>query len=518
MHPLSTFLKISSIVGVLSITSLVGGGCQAEPAAPQDTASSALTSPAFDSPATRPLVASASHRVRPGQRFVHRIPGGSCVVVVPPPPAWAVRPDGTVKDPSEIHRHKDDSEQILFLNFDGPHMVAGNSDDPENNTSHIPPSDVDVPAFDYTPFVTDTLQTRAQVIDAIVRWVTYYYADMNVRVTSERPPSGWAYTMMVIGGSPQIIGEQTGVLGVATWDCYQDPNNVGFVFSEDHDNRLEMLVLTIVHESGHTFGLAHIDNSQAIMYPANPGSDAYWGSGSTTDSYTCAGGTTQDSYAVLQDMLGGREDGIPPWVEIQTPGQGAVVASSVDVLVNGTDNVVLAAVELFVDGSSVGREELPSFAFQISGLTDGPHELQALGEDAQGNQAQSDIVTVEVEGNCGALATCEPGLGAIGDACTSGADCASGVCAQTAEGASVCSRLCDGVTPCPLGTSCVQQDVEAADTAPAWCVAGSPPVVILQLDDGNDRLSGCATTAPGDAGLPFALLSLLWLLAVRRRR
>jgi len=453
------------------------------------------------------------------QRRVHRVGNGVCVTVTPPPPSWAYRPDGSLKQPSEIHRHKDGGDQILFLNFEGAHITVG-QDDPEHNQSGIPYSDVDFPAFDDQPFRDAQLDTRAKVIDAIVRWVTYFYAHMPVVVTSTRPPGGWPYTMMMVGGSPQVLGEQTGVLGIATFDCYKDPSNVGFVFSEDHGSNLEMLVLTITHEAGHTFGLAHIDQSDAIMYPTNPAHGAYWGTGNTPDSYACDNTTHQDSFAVLQEMLGVRDDVTAPWLEIETPGDGALVPSSLEVLVHGTDNVVLYRVELFLDDASVGSETLPSFAFSVSGLADGEHALYAVGEDAHGNTSQSQQVGVTVEANCAALAECVDGLSAVGAACEAGEDCQTGLCVQTVSD-TVCSRPCvPEVNPCPFGTQCVAElaDQESPDAGVAsWCAVGQGPAELLEPEGGGARLSGCSAAGGSGGGDPTVFMPMLGLLLLIRR-
>jgi hypothetical protein len=325
--------------------------------------------------------------------------------------------------------------------------------------------------------------------------------------------------MILVGGSPQLLGESTGVLGVATFDCYQDPSNVGFVFSEDHGSSLEMLVLTIVHEAGHTFGLAHIDQQGSIMYPMNPGHDAYWGSGQTTDSYACDDTQSQDDLAVLSLMLGSRADLLPPWVEIQTPGNGARVPSSLDARVHGTDNVVLYQVELFLDGVSVGSETLPAFTFRLSNLADGPHSLWAVGEDAHGNPGTSAPITVVVDANCSALGNCLEGQGAVGEACEGPEDCAGAVCAQTLDGAPVCAKPCSGEDPCPLGTQCVAEapPPDGLTEPPAWCAMGSPPVTVRRVGlDAPFDLTGCASGG-SDGHLPLLLL-LASMLALGRRR
>ncbi|MFH2009660.1 MAG: matrixin family metalloprotease [bacterium] len=462
-----------------------------------------------------------------GTMIPHVLPHGTCVTFVPNPPAWAYRPDGTLKHPSEIHRPKAGDEQILYLNFEGPTITPG-SDNPEQNQSNIPYSTSVIPAFDHVPFQRGNLDTRAKVIDAIRNWAMYFYSHTNLLVVTERPPAGVAYSMVVVGGDSSAIGQPSGVLGIAPFDCYQDERNVCFVFSEDHGSDLEELVLTIVHEAGHTFGLAHIDDQSAIMYPVNPMGEAYWGNSGTVQGAACDGTWEQDSLAVLQQMLGDRLDTTPPWVEITTPGQSAIVASSFESLVHGFDNVALYSVEYFVDGASIRKETLPDFSFNVGALPDGAHQLWAIGEDAHGNSAQSEIVDVTVEANCSALATCNDGLAAVGELCFNGADCMSGLCAATLSnivGTGVCSLDCTEDLLCPLGTECITTDASPVPGQPEpvehYCAIGLAPVSVMVDSSGAGfELSGCSAAGRAVPAVPFGLLlllGLLGLLALRRR-
>ncbi len=451
-----------------------------------------------------------------GYQIVTRTPMGTCIMVIPEPQPYALNPDGTHMLPHEIIRPKLGEAHRLYLHFGGASITQG-QDNPDTFSSFIPWSDSEIPAFDHTDFTRGTIDTREKVIDAIRRWVQYFYAHNDLEVVTVQPPEGSNYGMMVVGGGPGDLGQPSGVLGISPFDCDKWARNVSFTFSDDHST-MQMLVQTIVHEAGHAFGLAHIANTEAIMNPQASMQEVYWGTGTVPDGQACDGTGQQDSFEVLKEHVGVREDTTPPWVEIYKPGQDAIVPNAFQALVHGTDNVVLWSVEFFVDGASIRKETLPEFAFQVSDLPEGAHQLWAIGEDAHGNTFTSEPIDVSVEANCGALAECTEGLGGVGELCAAAGDCMTGLCAQDAMGQSVCSRVCDDYDPCPWGTVCTPSDTGDASAVDFYCAGGPAPVHLLVAASGYE-LSGCAA-APSTSGAGTLLMLLLaGLLAwVRRRR
>ena len=119
----------------------------------------------------------------------------------------------------------------------------------------------------------------------------------------------------------------------------------------------------------------------------------------------------------------------------------------------------------------------------------------------------SECVAVDAE-NSVCVPAEQPGGGAgqLGDACTAGADCASGLCATDADGNGICTEECDGLLDCADGFSCEQ--VEGGSVClPADDVSGGFPTPIPNEDEG-----GCS--AAGGAGGPAALLLVLVALAL----
>jgi hypothetical protein len=86
-----------------------------------------------------------------------------------------------------------------------------------------------------------------------------------------------------------------------------------------------------------------------------------------------------------------------PAVSISSPADGATVSGRVSVQVAATDNVGVASVDFYVDGTLYGTaSSLPySFAWDTTKAGNGVHRLDAKASDAAGNSSSwSDAVTV----------------------------------------------------------------------------------------------------------------------------
>ncbi|MGA9522019.1 MAG: NBR1-Ig-like domain-containing protein [Myxococcaceae bacterium] len=152
---------------------------------------------------------------------------------------------------------------VLFLNFDGLTMRYGASSSKQNTSWIVPQGwSVRIPSFSAQHYGA----ARTQAIQTVVDMVKRDFANWDVVVTTERPSQG-DYTMIVIGGSPSLIGEPNGTAGIAPLDIGNpNRNDVVFVFSETL-NDLRELATCISHEAGHSFGLEHLQPTSAIMYP-----------------------------------------------------------------------------------------------------------------------------------------------------------------------------------------------------------------------------------------------------------
>ncbi len=405
--------------------------------------------------------------------------------------------------------------QILYINFDGAQLKGGAFDDPHQNVSWIigsnSLSEVDFPPFDHEPYVAAPLVTREDVIGAIVGMVRDYYAAVDVVVTTTRPPDDVPYTMIMVGGHPQTIGDPGGgEVGVAPFDCGNgNPSQIGYAFAAEFSD-IEYLATTIAHEAGHSFGLAHVDMEHAIMYPMVT-SDPYWGEGSVPDGKACDGSSHQNSLDVLHSNLGAQTDGSKPWVQFADPGDGATVPARIPITLRAGDarGIPLDA-KIFLDGEEWGSKPWPFFTFTLVNVSSGTHTLRAQVQDRAGNIGITTI-TVYVDPDCTAKGTCGGGLNAIGEPCTRASQCESGVCAFTGA-AGVCSEACQlDTSSCGWGARC------SGGPEGTFCAAGNQVTEVLHISD--EYLMSCAATgARSSAGAGLMLLGLVMAAAVILRK
>ncbi|PKN22806.1 MAG: hypothetical protein CVU65_14735 [Deltaproteobacteria bacterium HGW-Deltaproteobacteria-22] len=405
---------------------------------------------------------------------------------------------------------------VLFLNFGGAVITKG-GDDPEHNTSWIPDYDeVIIPPFDAEAHIRAPLTESQQVIDAVTGWVRHFYSPFNVVVTSERPPAGTAYAMMMVGGTGDLITAYPGgMVGVSPFDCgNQDKRDVAFCFAGSLGSIADV-VTTIVHEAGHGFGLAHIDNPAAIMNPYVT-TDPDWGSGTVPDGSACDGSGSQVSMDVLSDNLGSRADVETPWVDFVNPGDGARVNLPVAVnLFTGDEDSLGVRVELFLDGQTLGEKTWPYFTWRVSSAEAGRHTLKAVVVDRAGNTSSTSI-TVNVDTECLANGSCSNGKAGVSEACKSETSCHLGLCVQNLSGdGSWCSAPCTyDTSACAPGMTCVPNK----DATEYYCAEGLGPVT--RKSRSLDSQIGCTTSPGSRPGFPAALMlfSLAGLLFSLRRK
>jgi hypothetical protein len=97
-------------------------------------------------------------------------------------------------------------------------------------------------------------------------------------------------------------------------------------------------------------------------------------------------------------------DTIPPNVSVIAPADGATVAGPVTLSANASDNILVAGVQFYVDGSPVGSEiSNPPFTttWNTTTATDGFHTITAVARDGVNNQTTSAPVGVTVANSSG---------------------------------------------------------------------------------------------------------------------
>jgi subtilisin family serine protease len=106
---------------------------------------------------------------------------------------------------------------------------------------------------------------------------------------------------------------------------------------------------------------------------------------------------------------------IAPVAAITSPSDGAIVAGSVNVVAEGTDNVGVVNVELYKDDVLVGNSTTSpyTFAWTTTSDTDGPHTFVSKAYDAAGNVGTSSAIVVNVDNTAPSANVSAPADGAI---------------------------------------------------------------------------------------------------------
>ncbi len=124
----------------------------------------------------------------------------------------------------------------------------------------------------------------------------------------------------------------------------------------------------------------------------------------------------------------------------------------------------------------------------------------------------AECVAVDAEDSVCVPAEQPGGGGQLGDACSEGGQCASGLCATDDSGNGICTEECAGLLDCADGFSCEPVDGGSV-CLPADDVSGGFPTPIVTEEEGCSAAGG----ANGPAALLLVLLALV-LARVGQRR
>lgn len=315
----------------------------------------------------------------------------------------------------------------IYLNRDGA-TLRGGWDDSAANVSSVALNaggEVTVPAW----------RGGDRAWRAVVACVRAGYEAFAVDVVTERPGAG-DYVMVVVGGTPRLVGYPRSVSGVAPYTGALVPNAVAYVFAASLDHEVEATCTAILHESGHALGLDHSTVCEDPMSYAWGCGEKRWqdvdGACGEDEARFCGDGEpTQNSWRRLAATVGLRDDAAPappgdeplddgppfdrpidpaddlaaPAVAIDGADEELAGDRWIEVVVRAVDDGEVADVELgwaseeaqYVFRCSVVDDEVPvtctrdgdTFRFRLRVGT-GLRAMVARATDRAGNQAVSD--------------------------------------------------------------------------------------------------------------------------------
>ncbi|HEX8908325.1 MAG TPA: S8 family serine peptidase, partial [Anaeromyxobacteraceae bacterium] len=175
--------------------------------------------------------------------------------------------------------------------------------------------------------------------------------------------------------------------------------------------------------SGTSMATPHVAGAAALFLSANASATpaevaSALTSNATPGKLTSLGAGSPD-LLLYQGFAGagGPFDTTPPATSISAPAQGATVSGIVTVAaVTGSDDVGVAATELYVDGVLLAAGAAPLFtaAWDTSAAANGPHTLTSKAYDAAGNVGASAGVSVTVA-NAAPPVACATALQLLGN-------------------------------------------------------------------------------------------------------
>jgi hypothetical protein len=305
---------------------------------------------------------------------------------------------------------------VLYLDFsDGSEtLTRGDVDNATVNQSSIG-AVARYPPFAW-PGLADGTLSRRDLVRTVSRRVNELFLPYNVVVTTTRPVGGSLYTMVMIGGSPTLVGYDARIAGVAFMDCdnRQDANLV-FAFPTALRGSVHGLTVTIAQEAAHAFGLEHTTDPTDIMYPkVDPAQVRFADRDNPIAGDHLCGQQSQNSHRRLLDLAGawpggdkpfddaGPPDREAPVVTIREPSAAGVVSQPFTVRATVQDDGTVDEVTMEAGGDSRTSVRGP-YAWSLAGFPAGPLTVRVTAVDASGNRSMAtrEIVLAPDEGGGG---------------------------------------------------------------------------------------------------------------------
>lgn len=313
-----------------------------------------------------------------------QMPRGSYMVI---PPEYAVLPGDDGVTTTLPH-----ASWIFYMNRAGGTYTPGNNNSTTNRSS-IPRQTSVVQPWNVSEAGWNQVMTC----------VRQQFAAYDVEIT-DVDPGNVPHIESVVAGRPGDLQLPNGVGGVSpfTSNCSVIQNSIVFTFAEVYGTNYQVICEVVAQEVAHSFGLDHqYLCADPMTYLGGCGAKSFQNVDAQCGEdvpRTCAcGQATQNSVEMLSARVGIKNgDTVPPTIGIQSPVNGATVPPGFTVNVAANDDVGVARVELYIDGTLADTSTTPPFSLTASAnLANGTYLVETRAYDATNVTSDSISVTVQ---------------------------------------------------------------------------------------------------------------------------
>lgn len=323
-----------------------------------------------------------------------------------------------------------------------------------------------------------------ETFDAVVACVRDLYGPYDVNVVTEDPGSEVFHHEAILAGTPEELGLEGGIGGIAPAACDALNNVISFSFGNLSPDDVEQLCWTVAQESAHSFGLPNhvFDACDPMTYLPGCYRKYFRNKSMKCGEFAVracdCGGSGQNSHVELLKVFGPGEAPPASEVLIVAPAADQTVTDDFTVFFYATNTRLVDKVELWVNGtkyaSQAGHDDANrnnDYNFAAPELPDGYLDLEIKAYDEIGTIGSA-TVTVLKGAPCSSADSCfeyqecsadgrckyPPAEGLYGDECVFDQYCLEGTCTEHA-GERRCAQTCNPSVAgaCPEGFECVDE-------------------------------------------------------------
>lgn len=313
----------------------------------------------------------------------------------------------------------DDHPRGTYVRVDAPQGLSGGAQVQHGGAPHILFLQRCAGGLTISPGNGGSIANESQIVGGVINFPPFPYGDaawnevvdrtrdlfapFNIMVT-DVDPGNTPHDEAIVCGDGAAAGF-AGAGGVAPFSCGVIDNAITFTFAQTLGNNPELLANVVGQEAAHAWGLDHqLTCNDPMTYLPDCGPKAFQDLDAQCGEYNvraCScGGATQNSYQHIMGIFGpSMPDTQSPTAAITYPSDGQVFApgAEFEITVSVSDDVEVANVTLFVDGSPEGSDASAPFGpWPVSNIPEGTYEFYIEATDVAGNVTASPVVTVDV--------------------------------------------------------------------------------------------------------------------------